>query len=155
MLAQHESRRSSRTVEETETTTKPKQNQELILIHLGKTAGSSITCMLHPSVYASGTGNSGCNATTDYHPRGNAIAQSVAARIHLAAAPVLVRNDHDTTTTDNNTNFLCDGPESRRSDPLVVLLFTSSVSAGQKAASPTGMPRLCQVFSDAGIRSRP
>ena len=67
--------------------------KKMVLVHLGKTAGSSITCMLHPSLYKSGKGNSQCDPS-DYRP--SAIANNVNKRIHLEPAPVDdYDHDHD------------------------------------------------------------
>lgn len=68
---------------------------KMVLVHLGKTAGSSITCMLHPSLYNSGKGNSQCDPS-DYQP--SAISNIVNKRIHLETAPVQdgeYDNDYD------------------------------------------------------------
>ena len=58
---------------------------ELVLVHLGKTAGSTITCMLGPSLNGSGKGDSHCDAS-DFRP--SRIASSVVSRVHLVPAPL-------------------------------------------------------------------
>lgn len=62
----------------------------LVFVHLGKTAGSSITCMLDPSIHHSGYGNSQCSNHNKFHP--SAISQHVVERVHLKPAPI---NTHD------------------------------------------------------------
>eukprot|EP00554_Chaetoceros_debilis_P007731 CAMPEP_0194077440 /NCGR_PEP_ID=MMETSP0149-20130528/4063_1 /TAXON_ID=122233 /ORGANISM="Chaetoceros debilis, Strain MM31A-1" /LENGTH=409 /DNA_ID=CAMNT_0038758463 /DNA_START=644 /DNA_END=1873 /DNA_ORIENTATION=- len=73
----------------------------MVFVHLGKTAGSSITCMLHPSLYKSGKGNSQCdnnNNSNNYQP--SAISNIVNKRIHLEPAipipipPVEIEDEH-------------------------------------------------------------
>ena len=82
------------------------QLTELVFVHLGKTAGSSITCMLDPSIYHSGHGNSQCDdprsikEETARSPASknrlanevenvkSTISQRVVRRVHLEPAPV-------------------------------------------------------------------
>jgi hypothetical protein len=62
------------------------RKQKIVFVHLGKTAGSSITCMLDLSVQHSGVGDSQCHGLqSTTHP--TAISQHVVQRIHLAPAP--------------------------------------------------------------------
>uniref|UniRef100_A0A7S4SWG4 Sulfotransferase domain-containing protein n=1 Tax=Ditylum brightwellii TaxID=49249 RepID=A0A7S4SWG4_9STRA len=63
---------------------------DLVFVHLGKTAGSSITCMLDPSIHHSGYGNSQCSNDNKFLP--SAISQHVVERVHLKPAPI---NTHD------------------------------------------------------------
>jgi hypothetical protein len=58
----------------------------ICLVHLGKTAGSTITCMMNRSVQQSGKGNSGCAATE--LPLATAISRYVSQRVHLDSAPL-------------------------------------------------------------------
>jgi len=83
------------------TTTKNNEKQQhrvertLAFVHLGKTAGSTLTCMIGPSLKGSGKGNSRCEPS-DYRP--SALADSIAARFHLAPAPPIAEY-HDFLVT--------------------------------------------------------
>jgi len=77
------------------TTTKNEKQQHrvvrtLAFVHLGKTAGSTLTCMIGPSLKGSGKGNSRCEPS-DYRP--SALADSIAARFHLVPAPPIAEYD--------------------------------------------------------------
>ena len=60
-------------------------DKEMVFVHLGKTAGSSITCMLKPSMHHAGKGDSGCS---NKHHQPSAISKVVVERVHLEPAPV-------------------------------------------------------------------
>ena len=61
--------------------------KKMVLVHLGKTAGSSVTCMLHCTHHSTNPekGNSQCDPS-NYQP--SAIANIVNKQIHLEPAPV-------------------------------------------------------------------
>ena len=63
------------------------------MVHLRKTAGSSITCLLHPSIHRSGKGDSRCDANASDHYRPSALANAVTKRIHLVPALVDAHDD--------------------------------------------------------------
>lgn len=73
-----------------------RQRHNMCFVHLGKTAGSAITCALSKEVQQSGFGNSGCTPTADDNngpPNNNTssssmIAKAVIDRVHLRPAPV-------------------------------------------------------------------
>ena len=56
----------------------------MLFVHLGKTGGSAITCMMSKPVQHSGMGNSGCD--DDTVPPPSVISQKVSQRIHLSSA---------------------------------------------------------------------
>ena len=88
---------SSFVVANNDTTPSSNSKKKICLVHLGKTAGSTITCMMNHSVQHSGKGNSRCDdiATTPTTNRSvTAIAKYVTQRIHLEPAPAV-----------NNTKF--------------------------------------------------
>jgi len=66
-----------------------------VFVHLGKTAGSTITCHLSPAVWHSGMGDSGCGDAPDAGPGAaaaaasdsSAIVRRVVQRVHLQPAP--------------------------------------------------------------------
>mmetsp|Transcript_5027 Transcript_5027/g.14274 ORF Transcript_5027/g.14274 Transcript_5027/m.14274 type:complete len:344 (-) Transcript_5027:227-1258(-) len=62
------------------------RNKRMCLVHLGKTAGSTITCTMSHAVQHSGYGNSHC----DSRPKNQttALSKQVIERVHLLPAPV-------------------------------------------------------------------
>mmetsp|Transcript_15011 Transcript_15011/g.17128 ORF Transcript_15011/g.17128 Transcript_15011/m.17128 type:complete len:425 (+) Transcript_15011:192-1466(+) len=69
-----------------------KNISKIAFVHLGKTAGSAITCILHPSIHHSGFGNSQCNTSINNtnnitSSSSSALSQKVVERIHLQPAP--------------------------------------------------------------------
>ncbi|EJK72394.1 hypothetical protein THAOC_06080 [Thalassiosira oceanica] len=65
----------------------PHDEEPLVLVHLGKTAGSTLTCMM--GLDGSGKGDSRCQPS-DFRP--SAIARAAVGRVHLEPAPV---DEHD------------------------------------------------------------
>lgn len=71
----------------------------MLFVHLGKTGGSAITCMMSTSVQHSGMGNSGCDDTSSHKiiqappPSPSVISQKVSQRIHLSSANYDDEND--------------------------------------------------------------
>ena len=67
---------------------------KLVFVHLGKTAGSSITCMLHSSIHSSGYGNSQCDEPSrsvllsNEGGQTSELSKYVVERVHLVPAPV-------------------------------------------------------------------
>ena len=78
---------------------------DIVFVHLGKTAGSSITCMLDPSIHHSGKGNSQCNnynnTTQLAASSASAISKHVVKRIHLEPAPSINTYDNFLITVRN------------------------------------------------------
>ena len=63
--------------------------KKIVFVHLGKTAGTSITCMLDPRIHPSGQCDDDPTipqAMTNYHP--SAISKYVIERVHLQPAPI-------------------------------------------------------------------
>lgn len=60
---------------------------EMVLIHLGKTGGSSITCMMDRSIQKSQTVECGDDTNANHPP--SAISRKVVKRIHLGQSPIM------------------------------------------------------------------
>lgn len=78
----------------TTTSTSPLHN--IVMVHLGKTAGSTLTCML--GLGDSGKGDSNCLASDRIRP--SKLADAVTERVHLEPAPVHT-HDHFLLTLRN------------------------------------------------------